>query len=59
MKVIAIIPARSGSIRNPINRGGGITFGPSPRSYRKGLNKKMKLNALLSTFAYKINEKKY
>ena len=50
--------ARSGSIRNPINRGGGITFGPSPRSYRKGLNKKMKLNALLSTFAYKINEKK-
>jgi large subunit ribosomal protein L4 len=50
--------ARSGSIRNPINRGGGITFGPSPRSYRKGLNKKMKLNALLSTIAYKINEKK-
>ena len=50
--------ARSGSIRNPINRGGGITFGPSPRSYRKGLNKKMKLNALLSTFACKINEKK-
>ena len=50
--------ARSGSIRNPINRGGGIIFGPTPRSYTKSLNKKMKLNALLSTIAYKINEKK-
>ncbi|GIS78161.1 MAG: hypothetical protein CM1200mP13_15200 [Candidatus Pelagibacterales bacterium] len=33
-------------------------MGPTPRSYKKFLNKKMKLNALISTIAYKINEKK-
>ena len=50
--------ARAGSIRSPIWRGGGVVFGPQPRSYRKNLNKKMKTGALLSTIAYKLNEKK-
>ena len=50
--------ARAGTTRSPIWRGGGIVFGPQPRSYRKNLNKKMKTGALLSTLAYKLSEKK-
>ena len=50
--------ARAGSTRSPIWRGGGIVFGPQPRSYRKNLNKKMKTGALLSTLAFKLSEKK-
>ena len=50
--------ARAGTSRSPIWRGGGIVFGPQPRSYRKNLNKKMKTGALVSTIAFKLNEKK-
>tara|TARA_B100000530_G_C15915587_1_gene471099 strand:+ start:47 stop:742 length:696 start_codon:yes stop_codon:yes gene_type:complete len=50
--------ARAGTTRSPIWRGGGIVFGPQPRSYRKNLNKKMKTGALLSTLAFKLSEKK-
>tara|TARA_B100001142_G_scaffold15189_1_gene14342 strand:- start:2527 stop:3228 length:702 start_codon:yes stop_codon:yes gene_type:complete len=50
--------ARAGTSRSPIWRGGGIVFGPQPRSYRKNLNKKMKTGALLSTLAFKLSEKK-
>jgi len=38
--------ARSGSLRSPLRRGGGVTFGPHPRSYRQDLPKKMRRLAL-------------
>src|ERR1019366_1163078 len=38
--------ARSGSIRSPLWRKGGIIFGPLPRSYRQGLSQSSRLIAL-------------
>ena len=38
--------ARAGSKKSPIRRGGGVTFGPRPRSYRQDLPKKMRRLAL-------------
>ncbi|MEN9360883.1 MAG: hypothetical protein RL095_2418 [Verrucomicrobiota bacterium] len=38
--------ARVGSKRSPIWRGGGIVFGPKPRSYAQHINKKVKTLAL-------------
>lgn len=46
--------ARFGSIRNPIWRGGGVTFGPTNnRNFSKNLNKKMKQKALLMVLSDK------
>ena len=43
--------ARSGTIRSPLWRGGGIVFGPSPRTYGSVMPKKMKRLAIKSIFS--------
>lgn len=47
--------ARHGSIRSPIWKGGGVTFGPkSERNFLHKINKKMKKNALFSVLSKKV-----
>ncbi len=43
--------ARQGSIRSPQWRHGGVVFGPKPRSYVEGLNKKERHLAFLAALA--------
>ena len=46
--------ARQGSTRAPQWTHGGIAFGPKPRSYRTGMNKKTKRVALYSALSAKL-----
>ncbi len=46
--------ARQGSIRSPQWRGGGIVFGPTPRSYSYQFPKKVRRLALLSALSTKV-----
>ena len=48
--------ARAGSIRSPLRRGGGIVFGPKPRSYRQAVPKKMRRLALRCALSAKVND---
>ncbi len=48
--------ARSGSIRSPLWRKGGIIFGPQPRSYRKGFSTEKKLIALQTAIFEKAQD---
>ena len=48
--------ARQGSIRAPHWVGGGVVFGPHPRSYDKKMNRKERRLALKSALAYKVIE---
>ncbi len=48
--------ARQGSIRSPQWRGGGIVFGPTPRSYSYKLPKKVRRLALKSALSSKVAE---
>ena len=49
--------ARAGSIRSPLRRGGGIVFGPKPRSYRQVVPKKMRRLALRCVLSAKVRDK--
>lgn len=46
--------ARQGGIRSPVRVGGGVAFGPRPRSYRQRLLKKMKRLAIRSALSGKL-----
>lgn len=48
--------ARQGSIRSPQWVGGGVVFGPTPRSYSYKLPKKVRRLALKSAFSTKVKE---
>ncbi len=48
--------ARAGSRRSPIRRGGGVTFGPKPRSYRQAMPKKMRQLALRCVLSAKAGD---
>jgi len=50
--------ARAGTIRSPLWRGGGIVFGPEPRSYTYRLPKKVRRLALISALSLKVKEDK-
>jgi large subunit ribosomal protein L4 len=49
--------ARAGSIKNPLFRGGGRVFGPSPRDYSQKVNKKVKRLARKSALSMKARDK--
>ncbi len=50
--------ARVGSIKSPLWRSGGITFGPQPRDYSYNMPKKAKRNALKSVLSEKVRNDK-
>ena len=51
--------ARQGSIRSPQWRGGGVVFGPTPRSYAYKMPKKMRRLALRSALSFKVQENSF
>lgn len=51
--------ARQGSIRAPQWRGGGVVFGPTPRSYKFKLNRKVRQLALKSALSTKVIDKEF
>ena len=48
--------ARAGSLRSPIRRGGGVVFGPKPRSYAQAMPKKMRRLALRCLLSAKVRD---
>lgn len=48
--------ARAGEAGSPVWRGGGIAFGPHPRSYVKSVNKKVLKLALKRSFTERLND---
>jgi len=48
--------ARAGSVKSPLRRGGGIAFGPRPRSYRQAMPKKMRRLALRCALSAKASD---
>ncbi len=50
--------ARHGSIRSPIWKGGGVSFGPHPRDYFVAVPKEMRRQALISALSLRGSQKK-
>jgi len=48
--------ARRGDIRSPLLKGGGVAFGPHPRSYRQAMPKKMRRLALRCVLSAKARD---
>jgi large subunit ribosomal protein L4 len=48
--------ARQGSIRTPLRPGGGVVFGPKPRSYSLAMNRKERRLALRTALMSRIND---
>ena len=48
--------ARKGDIKSPLLRGGGMAFGPKPRSYRQSMPRKMRRLALKCILSSKLRE---
>ena len=50
---------RQGSTRAPQWRGGGVVFGPTPRSYKFKLNRKVRRLALKSALSSKVQDNEF
>ncbi len=48
--------ARQGSIRTPLRPGGGIIFGPKPRQYNLGMNRKERRLALRTALMARVGD---
>ncbi len=48
--------ARAGSRSSPLRRGGGVAFGPKPRSYQQAMPKKMRCLALRCLLSAKVKD---
>ncbi len=48
--------ARQGSVRTPLRPGGGIIFGPKPRSYNLSMNRKERRSALRTALMARIED---
>jgi large subunit ribosomal protein L4 len=48
--------ARHGSIRSPLMRGGGVTFGPTPRDYSYRMPRKQRRLALYAALSAKLSD---
>jgi large subunit ribosomal protein L4 len=48
--------ARKGNIKSPLLRGGGVVFGPHPRSYEQKVTKKMRKLALKMALSSKLQD---
>lgn len=50
--------ARAGTIRSPLWRSGGVTFGPKPRNYAQSLSKKKRRGAVKLVLSDKLKNEK-
>ncbi|HKL82578.1 MAG TPA: 50S ribosomal protein L4 [Desulfobacter sp.] len=48
--------ARAGSVKSPLRKGGGVIFGPSPRSYEIKVPKKVRKLALKMALSVKVSD---